>query len=164
MNFDRLLTTEVLSLTIAGIAVIFGPIISYLIAKKQLRAEIIYASHLDDLKTLRNTLLDLLKTYSEIAFLVNQKTINAVSQEEFSRKLQPIFTELLLHRDKISLLIDIKNLKHLVLLDEVHKIAEVILNESDPNWQENSIQQSGKIATLAIEILGEKKNEIEGKF
>lgn len=158
------MSTEFLSLVVAILAVIIGPTVSFFIAKKQLRAQIIYASNLDDLKLLRNTLLDLLKTYSQIAFLINQKIIGGVSREEFNERHQPLFTELMLYADKISLLIDKENQLHIDMLSEIHKIAEVLLNDSNPNWQEDSIKHSGKIAASAIKVLDGKKKEIEKKF
>ena len=139
------MSTEFLSLIIALIAVFLGPIISYRIAKRQLKAQIIDYSDLQDLKLLRDTILDLLKVYSDIAFLVNKKKYGGITIEQFNIEHPPLFTSLLLMRDKISLLIDVNNTKHAELLSKVHNIATVLFNDEDEGWEENSIKLQGKL-------------------
>ncbi len=158
------MSTEIISLIIAIIAVFVGPMISYRIAKRQLKAQIIDYSDLQDLKLLRDTILELLKIYSDIAFLINKKRYGGISVESFNKEHPPLFTTLLLMRDKISLLIDINDSKHIELLMKVQKTGEVLFNDSDTNWEENSIKLQGEIATLAIEIMAHQKKLIENKF
>lgn len=158
------MSTEFFSLMIALIAIFVGPFISYKIAKRQLKAQIIDYSDLQDLKLLRDSILDLLKVYSDIAFLVNKKRYGGMTKEEFNKEHPPLFTSLLLMRDKISLLINVKDPKHLQLLDKVHKIAEVLFDDENKNWEENSIRFQGEITTLAIEIINYQKQKLEKKF
>ena len=153
------MATEIFSLLIALLAVIIGPIVSYRIAKRQLKAQIIDYSDLQDVK-----ILDFLKIYSDIAFLVNKLKYGGITREQFNIEHAPLFTSLVLMQDKISLLIDVNNKKHVELLSKVQNSPAVLLNDGDEKWEENSIKIQGEIATLAIEIISNQKKIIEAKF
>jgi hypothetical protein len=149
------MNTESISLIIALLAVIFGPLVQIKIARMQLNASLSLNRRKDRIDLLRDNVSEFVQLCTFI--YSDQKKIQPMEEQ----KLSELIDKLYYLGPKISLLIDPKNRLHENLLNSLESLKVVSVSDESAGMDKKHAELFLTVISQAQAIISEEINLIE---
>lgn len=154
------MTINIISLIIAMLAIIVGPIVSYKIASRQIKAKYIIGEKQKAISSIKEILQKILFNRSILmSHAIQYRNFAKESITEYEENTNPIFEDLILQYSRLLLALDINNTNQKKLYNSISTSIDP-LEDSSPEWEKNFIQKSQDISILSKEIITEMEERI----